>query len=237
MAGILTSTAGLSLAPVAGLIGGDLAFRLGIGVNRGAFEEPPGKWKQVLDDAGLQLGVLTRVVSSFGPLLFFREGESTLAVSASCTHAGALLDEGEEANGCVTYPCHGSVIDARDGVWHSGFSRTTMPRSSAGVASRVRRYDSLVAVTLIVPRLLPYIEGRSLAKQESSPSAGIETSAARPIRNGWLFPMTSPQRANHRSAGSRRRRVTGQNSQRRYPSASDGMNQSFHPPMARNRKL
>jgi nitrite reductase/ring-hydroxylating ferredoxin subunit/uncharacterized membrane protein len=114
-AGIAFSTAGLALATGSAMIGGDLSFRLGIGVSRVAFEEPSGKWKPVADETDLEPGVLRRVETSFGPLVLLRDGEAILAASATCTHVGGPLDEGELDGTCVTCPWHGSVFDLQDG--------------------------------------------------------------------------------------------------------------------------
>jgi nitrite reductase/ring-hydroxylating ferredoxin subunit/uncharacterized membrane protein len=114
-AGIAFSTAGLAIATGSAMIGGDLSFRLGIGVSRVAFEEPSGKWKPVADDADLEPGVMRRVETSFGPLVLLKDGETILAASATCTHVGGPLDEGELEGSCVTCPWHGSVFDLRDG--------------------------------------------------------------------------------------------------------------------------
>ncbi len=114
-AGMVFSTAGLALATGSAMIGGDLSFRLGIGVSRVAFEEPSGKWKPVADEADLEPGVMHRVEASFGPLVLLKDGETILATSATCTHVGAPLDEGEVDGTCVTCPWHGSVFDLRDG--------------------------------------------------------------------------------------------------------------------------
>ena len=114
-AGVAFSGAGLMLATAGGMLGGDLAYRLGIGVSRVAFEEPSSKWRDasLLDD--LEEGTLKRVDVEGQPVVLLRDGDQVLAASATCTHVGGPLDEGELEGTCVTCPWHGSVFDLRDG--------------------------------------------------------------------------------------------------------------------------
>lgn len=114
-AGIAASAAGMSLATVAGLLGGDLSFKLGIGVSRVAFEQPDSEWSAVIALTDLEDGHLVRVDHDSGPLVLLRDGDEILAASATCTHVGAPLDKGERDGTCVTCPWHGSVFDLRDG--------------------------------------------------------------------------------------------------------------------------
>ena len=66
--------------------------------------------------ADLDDGALTRVEPDEGePLVLLRQGDAVLAASATCTHVGAPLDEGERDGTCVTCPWHGSIFDLTDG--------------------------------------------------------------------------------------------------------------------------
>lgn len=114
-AGVATALAGYGIASASAWIGGDLSFRLGIGVSRVAFEEPSRKWRDAaaLDD--VPEGTLTRVEVNGIPVVLLREGDTIHAASATCTHVGGPLDEGERDGTCVTCPWHGSVFDLRDG--------------------------------------------------------------------------------------------------------------------------
>ena len=114
-AGHAASTVGLSLATLGGLLGGDLAFRLGIGVSRGAFDEEPAEWTPVADISGLADGELVRLGDLEPPLMVLRRDENIYVTAATCTHVGAPLDEGDLDGTCVTCPWHGSVFDLRDG--------------------------------------------------------------------------------------------------------------------------
>ncbi|MGC4191322.1 MAG: Rieske (2Fe-2S) protein [Thermomicrobiales bacterium] len=115
-AGVAASVAGLGLAGLAASMGGDLSFRLGVGVSRVAFEEPPAEWTTVTTLEDLEDGVLTRSELEDGdPRVLLRQGDTVLAVSATCTHVSAPLDESETDGPCVTCPWHGSVFDLTDG--------------------------------------------------------------------------------------------------------------------------
>ena len=114
-AGIALSLTGYGLASVSATLGGDLSYRLGIGVSRVAFDEPSPDWRDALPLGDLADGALTRVEVDGEAIVLLREGESIVAASATCTHVGGPLDEGERDGTCVTCPWHGSEFDLRDG--------------------------------------------------------------------------------------------------------------------------
>jgi nitrite reductase/ring-hydroxylating ferredoxin subunit/uncharacterized membrane protein len=114
-AAVMFSTTGIALATAGGMLGGDLAYKLGIGVSRVAFEEPSSKWRTAAALADLEDGTLKRVEVKGQAIVLLKEGDTILAASATCTHVGGPLDEGELNGTCVTCPWHGSVFDLRDG--------------------------------------------------------------------------------------------------------------------------
>jgi nitrite reductase/ring-hydroxylating ferredoxin subunit/uncharacterized membrane protein len=110
------STVGFMLASVSGMIGGDLSYRLGIGVSRVAFEEPSGEWVSIGALADFEDGQLKRIEQNdIEPIVVLRDGDTVIAASATCSHVGGPLDEGERDGTCVTCPWHGSEFDLRDG--------------------------------------------------------------------------------------------------------------------------
>lgn len=125
-AGQMASVIGLSLATAGGLLGGDLAFRLGIGVNRDAFAEPITEWKPIVPLHDLSEGELVRIEQEGMPLVALRKGEEVLVASTNCTHVGGPLDEGTLDGTCVTCPWHGSVFDLRDGTVIHGPATTPL---------------------------------------------------------------------------------------------------------------
>ncbi len=119
-AGVALSTAGLAMSTVSAWLGGELAYELGIGPNRTAFQRPAAEWTDVLAEADLAEGTPVRVTSGDAPVLLVRDGGLIRAIGAVCSHLGGPLDEGEIADGCVTCPWHGSVFRLEDGsVVHS----------------------------------------------------------------------------------------------------------------------
>lgn len=113
--GIAFSTTAYAIASVSALIGGDLSYRLGIGVNRVAFDEPAGDWTDAITVSELEDGTLQRAEIDGEALVLLKDGERILAASATCTHVGGPLDEGELDGTCVTCPWHASVFDLEDG--------------------------------------------------------------------------------------------------------------------------
>jgi nitrite reductase/ring-hydroxylating ferredoxin subunit/uncharacterized membrane protein len=109
------STLAYGIATASAWIGGDLSFRLGIGVSRIAFEEPRKKWTTVLPETELETGKLTRVEAGGVPIMLLKQDDRILAVSATCTHVGAPLNEGTIEEGCVVCPWHGSHFDLASG--------------------------------------------------------------------------------------------------------------------------
>ena len=114
-AGVALSTAGYGLVSVSSWLGGELAYDLGLGVNRTAFETPAAKWTKVAAAADLLDGKPLRVEVEGTPVMLLRQGESIFAIGATCTHLGGPLDEGEIDGDTVICPWHGSVFRLNNG--------------------------------------------------------------------------------------------------------------------------
>lgn len=114
-AGVGTALAGYGIAGFSAWIGGHLSFKLGIGVSNVAFQDAPKEWTDIANLDELPDGELTRIEMEDSPVVVLRDGEYVYAASATCTHVGGPLDEGERDGTCVTCPWHGSVFDLRDG--------------------------------------------------------------------------------------------------------------------------
>lgn len=114
-AGVATAMAGYGIGGFSAWVGGHLAFRLGLGVNRVAFESPPTKWTDVAPVTDVPEGELVLLHAKEVDVVVLREGDSIYAVSNTCTHVGGPLHKGERDGTCVTCPWHGSVFDLRDG--------------------------------------------------------------------------------------------------------------------------
>ena len=145
-AGIALSSGGLALVWFSGLLGGDLAYKLGIGVSRVAFfRDPVTEWSAVIGVDDLKEGALQRVENGDDPLVMLKDGGTVYAASATCTHLGGPMDEGERDGTCATCPWHGSVFDLRDGRVIHG------PATSPLHAYETRIANGQVEVRAILP--------------------------------------------------------------------------------------
>lgn len=125
--GIALSTLGLGVNLASAWIGGDLAYDLGIGVDRTAFQQQPADWTDVLALDDLSEGKPTRVEADGTPVMLLRQGDAILALAATCPHLGGPLDEGKIDGETVTCPWHGSVFRLRDGALVHGPSTFPVP--------------------------------------------------------------------------------------------------------------
>lgn len=123
------SMAGLGLVTGGGLLGGDLVYTLGIGVDRTAFEKRLTKWTDAVPEAELPEGKPMRIEVKGAPVLIVRQNGRVYATSATCTHLGGPLDEGEyDQHTCiVTCPWHGSEFDVRNGDVIHGPATAELP--------------------------------------------------------------------------------------------------------------
>ncbi|MBA2278193.1 MAG: Rieske 2Fe-2S domain-containing protein [Chloroflexia bacterium] len=138
--GISLSTVGYGLATFSAWLGGDLAYDLGIGVNRTAFDEPSDDWTEVAREDELVDGKPTRVDAAGVPVLLVKQAGALYAITATCTHVGGPLDEGEIGDCTVTCPWHGSVFDLRDASVIHG------PATGAGAAYDVRVHAGTISI-------------------------------------------------------------------------------------------
>ena len=143
--GVALAAAGYSLVTVSSWLGGDLAYDLGIGVNRTAFEQGPAKWTDVLADDDLPEKTAKRVDVEGTPVMLYRLDGEVLAISPTCSHLGGPLDEGDFAGDTVTCPWHKSVFCLRDGGVIHG------PATSAQPAYDVRIEGGRIAVKVREP--------------------------------------------------------------------------------------
>jgi nitrite reductase/ring-hydroxylating ferredoxin subunit/uncharacterized membrane protein len=139
-AGIALSTAGLGVNGFSAWLGGELAYDLGIGVDRTAFEKSFPEWTDVFADAELPERSPRRAEADGVPVLLFRQDGKVSAISATCSHLGGPLDEGKIDGDTVTCPWHGSVFCLSDGKLLHG--PATMPQP----AFEVRVQDGRIAV-------------------------------------------------------------------------------------------
>ncbi|PPF69558.1 (2Fe-2S)-binding protein [Clavibacter michiganensis] len=134
--GKLLGLAGLGLVSAGGFLGGHLAYRQAAGANH-AEDVPhrfPAGWQELgqLDD--LPDGRLAKRDVAGLPILVRRHGMTVDALSNTCSHLSAPLDEGElgrdpgTGEACVTCPWHDSVFSLRTGEVVHGPATSPQPR-------------------------------------------------------------------------------------------------------------
>ncbi|MEP7203116.1 MAG: Rieske 2Fe-2S domain-containing protein [Ilumatobacteraceae bacterium] len=111
---------GVGVMTLGGYLGGHLSLVRGIGVNHAMMDEPTSDWTVVADNDDLVEGKPLRVYVGEAPVLLYRSGGMTYAISNRCTHAGGPLNEGgfddsSVGGTCVTCPWHQSVFRLTDG--------------------------------------------------------------------------------------------------------------------------
>jgi nitrite reductase/ring-hydroxylating ferredoxin subunit/uncharacterized membrane protein len=139
-AGVALSTTGYGITTFSAWLGGDLAYDLGIGVNRTAFDTPTDEWTEVAQESDLAENTPKRVDAAGVPVMLVRQQGEIYAMTATCTHVGGPLDEGEIGTCTVTCPWHGSVFDLRDASVLHG------PATGDGTAYEVRVQAGTVSI-------------------------------------------------------------------------------------------
>ena len=114
--GTALSALGLGITATSAYLGGYLSYDRGVGVNHTAFQPAVTEWTDVAAAADLTEGRLLRAEADGVPVLLVEHRGITHALSATCTHAGGPLDEGEIVDGdAVRCPWHGSEFRLADG--------------------------------------------------------------------------------------------------------------------------
>lgn len=129
VAGAILGFVGLAVVLVAAFLGGDMVFGKGTNVNHTAWEAGGEEYEAVLPVAEMPERALHRVVVAGVPVVLLKHGENYYAISATCSHAGGPLDEGELQGGDVVQcPWHGSRFRMRDGKPLTGPATFAQPR-------------------------------------------------------------------------------------------------------------
>jgi nitrite reductase/ring-hydroxylating ferredoxin subunit len=141
--GKLLGLVGLGLVSAGGFLGGHLAYRQASGANH-AEDVPhrfPAGWQELgqLDD--LPDGRLAKRDVAGLPVLVRRHGMTVDALSNTCSHLSAPLDEGElgkdpkTGEACVTCPWHQSVFSLKTGEVIHGPATAPQPRFETRVTA------------------------------------------------------------------------------------------------------
>lgn len=127
--GAALSALALGLTGTSAYLGGHLSFTRGVGVDHTAFEPTVADWTDVAAAADLTDDKPLRVEAGGVPVVLVKHAGTTRALSATCTHAGGPLDEGDIVDGdCLRCPWHGSVFRLEDGAVQRGPATAPEPR-------------------------------------------------------------------------------------------------------------
>jgi nitrite reductase/ring-hydroxylating ferredoxin subunit/uncharacterized membrane protein len=142
--GVWLGMVGATVATVGGYLGGHLAWRQGVNVDRHAWDHASDKWSDVIADNDLEEGKPVAVTAGDDRVLLVRHGNTVSALHDVCGHMGGPLHEGAIENGCVTCPWHGSVFRLSDGSVVHGPGTAPQPvyevrRAGGRVSVRRRR--------------------------------------------------------------------------------------------------
>jgi nitrite reductase/ring-hydroxylating ferredoxin subunit/uncharacterized membrane protein len=128
--GKVLAAVGLGLLGASGYLGGHLAYRMGSGVDRTAFDHKPQDWTPVLADEDLLEDAPQVVQAGDTDILLYRNSGTVCAIHNVCTHRGGPLNEGSidsEAR-TVTCPWHASEFDLCTGEVIHGPASAPQPR-------------------------------------------------------------------------------------------------------------
>lgn len=143
--GVGLSTLGLGIVSWSGYLGGELAYTLGVGVNRNALGlgANPKPWERGGEDYQVAARADSLVEGQLAageimiegekvPVVLLQRGERILALGAVCSHWGGPLAEGKLVDGlCVECPWHQSQFDMRDGSVTRSPATAPQPRYDA----------------------------------------------------------------------------------------------------------
>jgi nitrite reductase/ring-hydroxylating ferredoxin subunit len=133
--GKLLAMAGMGAVSAGGWLGGHLSYAEGVGVDNTVFEQYPGDWTPVIEDANLLEGQPQRIEVEGTPLLVVRDGGEVRVLADRCSHRGGPLSGGEISDGCVTCPWHGSRFRLSDGSVERGPAAYPQPALDVRVAA------------------------------------------------------------------------------------------------------
>ena len=125
-----------------GYLGGDLAYNLGLMVNRNAWLMGKEPYTAVMPLVDLEEERPAKAEANDEPLVLVRRGEQVYALADRCAHLGGPLSEGSLEDGCIVCPWHGSHFALDDGRVVQGPSAYNQPY----YATRVR--NGIVEVQL-----------------------------------------------------------------------------------------
>jgi len=90
--GVALATLGLAAVGVSAALGGDMVYRLRVGVNHAPDASTPENWTAVLPLSEIAAYEARRVEVDGAPVLIYNDGNSVYAIGAVCNHAGGPLE-------------------------------------------------------------------------------------------------------------------------------------------------
>lgn len=134
------SSAGLLVLLGGAYLGGHLAFRFGIAVNRVAWVPPIPDFTPALPTDQLREGEPEVVELPDHRILLVRQSGQLFALDDACPHLGCSLARGVLGDGTITCPCHMSTFRLADG------SIVTGPTTAPVHTYLTREQDGMIAV-------------------------------------------------------------------------------------------
>jgi nitrite reductase/ring-hydroxylating ferredoxin subunit/uncharacterized membrane protein len=113
--GVLLSTTGWATLLGSGFLGGHLAFRKGVGVDRTRFDHRLDNWTATIPEQDLPEAKPRKVTVGRTDVLLYRENDRIYALASRCSHRGGPLHKGKIEDLHVTCPWHLSTFDLNDG--------------------------------------------------------------------------------------------------------------------------
>lgn len=113
--GIGLSAVGSGILFVTAYLGGEMAYKYKVGVNKIPQLPQREKWYLTIHDQELPERTPRRVAVNGSSVMLYRDQGQIYAIGCVCGHEGGPLNEGEFEEHCVTCPWHQSVYDLRDG--------------------------------------------------------------------------------------------------------------------------
>jgi nitrite reductase/ring-hydroxylating ferredoxin subunit/uncharacterized membrane protein len=125
-----------------GFLGGELAYQLGVMVNRNAWVTGQGRYVPVMPVEDLEENKPVHAEAGNEEVVLVKRGGSVYALAESCAHLGGPLSEGTIEGDAIVCPWHGSQFALEDGSVVAGPSAYNQPC----YAARIR--NSMVEVRL-----------------------------------------------------------------------------------------
>jgi nitrite reductase/ring-hydroxylating ferredoxin subunit/uncharacterized membrane protein len=136
--------AGFGLMTWSSILGADMTYRRGIGVNHAAFQDGPDHFTTVARADEVPETGMMRVDAEGVPVVLVRVGDGILALGNTCPHMGCSLAAGTISGETLTCHCHGSRFDVRTGralLGPTAFAATRYDVRVVAGQLQVRRAD------------------------------------------------------------------------------------------------